>query len=84
MDEPVWTNSMCNELGRMSQGWKKYSVINTLELILNKDKTKDRKATYVREVCDIRQKKQKLTEQDSLQEEILYTIQKNSSQSHQN
>ena len=22
MDEPVWTNSMCTKLGRMSQGWK--------------------------------------------------------------
>ena len=22
MDAPVWANSMCNELGRLSQGWK--------------------------------------------------------------
>ena len=47
MDEPVWTNSMCNELGRLSQGWGKHAGINTIELIFQKEKPKYRRANYM-------------------------------------
>ena len=57
MDPPVWTNSMCNELGRLSQGWKSHASTHTIEFILHKDKPKDRRATYVRAVCNIRPQK---------------------------
>ena len=36
MDAPVWTNSMCNELGRLYQGWKNYSVTDTIDFIFHK------------------------------------------------
>ena len=57
MDEPVWTNSMCNNLGRLSQGWKKHAGTNTMEFILHKDKPKYRRATYARVDCNIRSQK---------------------------
>ena len=38
MDEPVCTNSMCNNLGRLYQGWEKHAGTNTIELILHKEK----------------------------------------------
>ena len=71
MDAPVWKNSMCNELGHISQVWKAYVGTDTIEFILHKDKPKDRRATYVRAVCNIRPPPQKIpTEKDSLQEGI--------------
>ena len=57
MYAPVWTNSMCNELGHLSQGWKKHAGTDTIELIFHKDKPNDRRATYVRAVCDINTQK---------------------------
>ena len=54
MDPPVWTNSMCNELGRLSQGWKSHDGNDTIKFIFQKDKPNDRRATYVRAVCDVR------------------------------
>ena len=42
MDARVRTNSICNEL----------------VFIFHEDKTKDRRATYVRAVCDIRPQKE--------------------------
>ena len=54
MNAPVYTKSMCNELGRLSYGCKKQAGTDTIKFIFNKDKPKDRKATYMREVCDIR------------------------------
>ena len=53
IDAPVWTNSMCNELGRLSQGWKEQVGTDTMDFIFHKDKPKYRRATYVRVVCDI-------------------------------
>ena len=53
MDAPVWTNTMCNELGRLSQGWKEHTGTDTIELILNKEKQKYRRETYMRALCDI-------------------------------
>ena len=57
MNEPVWTNSMCNEIGRLYQGWGKHAGKNTIYLILHRDKPKDIIATYVISVCYIRQQK---------------------------
>ena len=53
IDEPLWTNSMCNELGILYQGYKKHTVTDTIEYILHKDKPKDIRVIYVRSVCDI-------------------------------
>ena len=57
MDALLWKNSMCNELGRLSQGSKKYARTETIQFIFHKYKPKDIKATYVRAVCDIRPQK---------------------------
>ena len=54
MYAPVWTKSMCNELGHLSQGWKEHAGTDTIEFIFHKYKSKDRRATYVRVLCDIR------------------------------
>ena len=53
----VWTNSMCNKLGCLSQGWKEHAGTDTMEFIFHKDKPKDIRATYVRSVCNIRPQK---------------------------
>ena len=50
MDAPVWTNSMCKELGRPYEGWKAHVGTDTIEFIFHKDKPKDRRAKYVRAV----------------------------------
>ena len=50
MDAPVWTNSMCNKIGRLYQGWKEHAGTDTNKSIFHKYKPKDRKATYVRAV----------------------------------
>ena len=47
----------CNvqmKIGRFSQGWEKHAGTYIIEFISHKDKSKDRKSTYVRELCDIR------------------------------
>ena len=69
-DPLVWTNSICNELGHLSQGWKAHSGTVTIDFIFHKGKPKDRRATYARAVYDIRPQKQRPIEQDSLQEGI--------------
>ena len=70
IDLSVWTNYMCNKLGCLSQGWKAHSGTDTIKFICHKDKPKYIRATYVRYVCDIRPKKQRPIEQDSIQEGI--------------
>ena len=40
---------------------KKNAVNDTINFILHRDKPKDRIATYVRSVCDIRPQKHKVT-----------------------
>ena len=57
MDAPVWTNSMCNKFFRLSQGWKEHAVTDTIAFISHIYKPKDRRATYVRSVYDIRTQK---------------------------
>ena len=51
-DAPVWTKSMWNELGHLSQRWKTHAGTDTKKFTLHKDKPKDRKSTYVGELCD--------------------------------
>ena len=68
MDEQVWTKSMCNELGRLSLGWKTHVGTDTIKFIFFRDKPKDIIEAYVRAVCDIRPKKYKPTKQESLWE----------------
>ena len=46
IDAPVWTNSMCNELGRLYQGWVKHAVNDTIEFSFHKYKPRDRRATF--------------------------------------
>ena len=53
MDLPVCTNSMGNDIGRLSQGQTAHEGTDTIEFILHKEKPKDIKETYVRAVCDI-------------------------------
>ena len=53
MDPPVWKNSMCNELGRISHGWKSHDGTDKIKFIFHKEKPKDRRATNVRAVFDI-------------------------------
>ena len=36
-DPPVWKKSICNELGRLYQGWKEHAGTDTIELILHKE-----------------------------------------------
>ena len=57
MDPPVWTNSMCNKLGRLSQGWKSHAGTDTIKFILHKDKPNNIRAKYMRAVCNIRPQK---------------------------
>ena len=57
MDAPVWTKSMCYKLGCLSQVRKEHTGADTIKFIFHKDKSKDRRATYVRAVCDIRPQK---------------------------
>ena len=56
-DAPVWKKSMCNELGRLSQGWKTHSGTDTIEFIYHKNKPRYRNANYIRAVCDIQLQK---------------------------
>ena len=56
-DPPVRENSMCRKIGRLSQGYKSHVGTDTIEFIFREDKPKDRRATYVRAVCDIRPQK---------------------------
>ena len=57
-DAPLWKKLTCNELGCLSQAWEKYAGTDTIDFILHKEKPKYIKATYVREVYEIRLKKQ--------------------------
>ena len=52
-DPPVWTNYMCNELGRLSHVWKSHYGTDTIESIFHKYKPKDRRGTYVKDLYNI-------------------------------
>ena len=54
MDAPVWTNSICKKLRRLYNGLKSHAGTDTIEFIFHKDKPRGRKATYARDVCNIR------------------------------
>ena len=63
-------NSMCNELGRLYKVFKTHTGTDTVEFILHRDKPKDRIATYVIAVCDIRPQKPETYRKNSLWEGI--------------
>ena len=71
MDEPVWTNSMCNKLVHLYQGWKKHAGTNTIEFIFHKDKKKTEGKHTLEHYVTPYHRKQRLTEQDTMQGEIL-------------
>ena len=48
---------MCNNLGRLSQGWQKKVGTDTINFVFHNDKPMGIRATYVRAVCDIRPQK---------------------------
>ena len=48
---------MQKKIGCLSQGWKVHGGTDKIKLITHKDKPKDRRATYVRAICDIRPQK---------------------------
>ena len=48
---------MCNELGRLSQGWKSHAGTDTIKFVFRKYKPKDIRETYVRAVCDTQPQK---------------------------
>eukprot|EP00978_Attheya_sp_CCMP212_P040157 scaffold216216_cov26-Attheya_sp.AAC.1 len=49
---------MCNELGRLAQGWGNNKGTNTIFFIERGQIPQGRKATYVKAVCDIRPQKE--------------------------
>ena len=53
IDALLWTNYTCNELGPLSQCCKSHTGTDTKNHIFHKDKTKDKRVTYVRAICDI-------------------------------
>ena len=61
MDEPVWTNSMCNKLGRLSQGWGKHAVTDIIEFIFHKGKPKERKSSMQHQTSKIETHRTRLT-----------------------
>ena len=71
MDEPVWTNSMCNKLGHLSQGWKKHAGTDTIAFIFHRDRKKTGGKPMLEQSVTSDHRKQRLKEQDTLQEEIL-------------
>ena len=54
MYETVCKKSMCNKPGRLSQGWKNHAGTDKIEFIIHIEKPKDRSATYLRAVYDIK------------------------------
>ena len=54
LDSQVCIISMFNELGLLSQGWKKNAGTDTIEFIFHKSKQKYIQTTYVRAVCNMR------------------------------
>ena len=56
-DPPIQKNSMCNKLGCLSQDFKAHDGNYTIEFIFHKVKSKERRSTYVRTLCNIRSQK---------------------------
>ena len=54
MDASVWTNLMCNDLGRLYQGWKQIIGTDTIYFIFHKYIQEDIRATSVGAVLNIR------------------------------
>ena len=64
-------------------GTGKHAGTDTIELIFHRYKQKDRRATYVRALCEIISQIPRLIQQESLQEEILSIIKEKSARQHQ-
>jgi len=56
-DKDIWELGMCNELGRLSQGYKSVKGRNTIFFIDKAKVPKGKKVTYARIVCAIRPQK---------------------------
>jgi len=56
-DRAVWEQGMCNELGRLSQGYKTIKGKNTIFFIAKSKVPKGKRVTYARIVCAIRPQK---------------------------
>lgn len=59
-DAPVWKQGMCNELGRLAQGYKDITGINTIYFIYKHQVPKGEKVTHGRIVCAIRPHKKEV------------------------
>ena len=60
----TWSNSFCNELGRLAQGYKnRVKYTDAIEFIHFNEKPTNKKATYARVVAEVRpQKKEEISE----------------------
>jgi len=56
-DKAIWERGMCNELGRLAQGYKDVKGRNTIFFISRSQVPKHKKVTYARIVCAIRHQK---------------------------
>ena len=56
-DKAVWQSGMCNELGRLSQGFKSIKGKNTIFFIRKNKIPKSKRVTYARIVCATRPQK---------------------------
>ena len=56
-DKAIWERGMCNELGRLAQGFKSVKGRNTIFFIAKAKVPKGKKITYARIVCAIRPQK---------------------------
>ena len=60
--QKIWKGSMCNELGRLTQGFKnKVKATNCCEFIFHHDIPNDKRATYACIVAEIRPQKKEET-----------------------
>ena len=56
-DKPIWEKGMCNELGRLAQGYRDVKGKNTIFFIHRNKVPKNKRVTYGRIVCAIRPQK---------------------------
>jgi hypothetical protein len=55
-DGPTWTNALCNEYGRLAQGFAGNTVLgtDTIDFIHQHEVPPDKKVTYGNFICDYR------------------------------
>ena len=59
-DKEIWKKAMCNELGRLAQGYKDVKGKNTFFFIPRNKVPRHKKVTYARIVCSIRSQKSEI------------------------